>query len=125
MFGLAKRLEEIYLPNQEEPVVLDHHTPALHLIQRIRDEAHRFAITYHRKLRGKRNLVSVLDHIVGIGPKRRQALRSHFGTIARIREASVEELQQAPGMNRPAAEAVYHFFQAQRDLTHYHTKKGN
>ncbi|MCI7184708.1 MAG: helix-hairpin-helix domain-containing protein, partial [Mitsuokella jalaludinii] len=76
-------------------------------------------------LRGKRNLVSILDHIVGIGPKRRQALRNHFGTIARIREASVEELQQAPGMNRPAAEAVYHFFQAQRDMTRYHADGAN
>ena len=101
---------------------------ALYRLERLLDSADRFAITYHRKLRGKRNLVSILDHIVGIGPKRRQALRSHFGTIARIREASVEELQQAPGMNRPAAEAVYHFFQAQRDLTQYHTEnteKGN
>ena len=118
--GLAKQFELVFKEGESEPVVLPRHSQALYLIERIRDEAHRFAITYHRKLRGKRNLVSVLDHIVGIGPKRRQALRSHFGTIARIREASVEELQQAPGMNRPAAEAVYHFFEAQRDLTRYH-----
>ena len=123
--GLAKQFELVFMEGESEPVVLPRHSQALYLIERIRDEAHRFAITYHRKLRGKRNLVSVLDHIVGIGPKRRQALRSHFGTIARIREASVEELQQAPGMNRPAAEAVYHFFQAQRDMTRYHADGAN
>ena len=123
--GLAKQFELVFKEGESEPVVLPRHSQALYLIERIRDEAHRFAITYHRKLRGKRNLVSVLDHIVGIGPKRRQALRSHFGTIARIREASVEELQQAPGMNRPAAEAVYHFFQAQRDMTRYHADGAN
>ena len=123
--GLAKQFELVFTEGESEPVVLPRHSQALYLIERIRDEAHRFAITYHRKLRGKRNLVSILDHIVGIGPKRRQALRSHFGTIARIREASVEELQQPPGMNRPAAEAVYHFFQAQRDMTRYHADGAN
>lgn len=110
MFGLAKRLEEIYLPNQEEPVVLDHHTPALHLIQRIRDEAHRFAITYHRKLRGKRNLVSVLDHVEGIGPKRRQELWKAFKTLDAMRAASVEELAAVEGMNHAAAQTLYDFF---------------
>ena len=97
-------------------MVLPRHSQALYLIQRIRDEAHRFAITYHRKLRGKRNMVSVLDHIVGIGPKRRQALWAHFGTLAKIKAAGVEELASAPGMNRPAAEAVHNFFLAQREL---------
>ena len=121
--GLAKQFELVFREGESDPVVLPRHSQALYLIERIRDEAHRFAITYHRKLRGKRNLVSVLDHIVGIGPKRRQALRSHFGTIARIREASVEELQQAPGMNRPAAEAVYHFFEAQRGITRMEAEK--
>lgn len=121
--GLAKQFELVFKEGESEPVVLPRHSQALYLIERIRDEAHRFAITYHRKLRGKRNLVSVLDHIVGIGPKRRQALRSHFGTIARIREASIEELQQAPGMNRPAAEAVYHFFEAQRGITRMEARR--
>jgi excinuclease ABC subunit C len=96
--------------------VLPRHSQSLYLIQRIRDEAHRFAITYHRKLRGKRNLVSVLDHIVGIGPKRRQALWSHFGTLAKIKAASVEELAEVDGMNRPSAEAVYNFFLAQESF---------
>jgi excinuclease ABC subunit C len=114
--GLAKQFELVFTEGNPEPVVLPRHSQALYLIQRIRDEAHRFAITYHRKLRGKRNLVSVLDHIVGIGPKRRQALWNHFGSIGRIKAAGVEELAQAPGMNRPAAEAVFNFFAAQAEL---------
>jgi len=114
--GLAKQFELVFTEGNPEPVVLPRHSQALYLIQRIRDEAHRFAITYHRKLRGKRNLVSVLDHIVGIGPKRRQALWSHFGSIGKIKAATVEELALAPGMNKPAAEAVYNFFAAQAEL---------
>ena len=114
--GLAKQFELVFTEGEPEPVVLPRHSQALYLIQRIRDEAHRFAITYHRKLRDKRNLVSVLDHIVGIGPKRREALRAHFGTIAKLKAASVEELASAPGMNLPAAEAVYNFFLARRGL---------
>ena len=113
--GLAKQFELVFTEGNPEPVVLPRHSQALYLIQRIRDEAHRFAITYHRKLRGKRNLVSVLDHIVGIGPKRRQALWSHFGSINKIKAATVEELAMAPGMNKPAAEAVYNFFAAQAE----------
>jgi excinuclease ABC subunit C len=93
-------------------VILPRNSQALFLMQRIRDEAHRFAITYHRSLRGKRNLVSVLDHIAGIGEKRRQALRKKFGTIQKMREASLEELAAAPGMTKPAAQAVFNFFQA-------------
>ncbi|SFH62287.1 Excinuclease ABC subunit C [Selenomonas ruminantium] len=114
--GLAKQFELVFREGESEPVVLPRHSQALYLIQRISDEAHRFAITYHRKLRGKRNLVSVLDHIVGIGPKRRQALWSHFGTLSRIKAAGVEELMAAPGMNRPAAEAVFNFFLAQQEF---------
>ena len=114
--GLAKQFELVFTEGNPEPVVLPRHSQALYLIQRIRDEAHRFAITYHRKLRGKRNLVSVLDHIVGIGPKRRQALWSHFGSIGKIKAATIEELALAPGMNKPAAEAVYNFFAAQAEL---------
>ena len=114
--GLAKQFELVFKEGESEPVVLPRHSQALYLIQRIRDEAHRFAITYHRKLRGKRNLVSVLDHIVGIGPKRRQALWSHFGNLAKIKAAGVEELAAAPGMNRPAAEAVHNFFLVQQKL---------
>ena len=114
--GLAKQFELVFTEGNSEPVELPRRSQALYLIQRIRDEAHRFAITFHRKLRGKRNLVSVLDHIVGIGPKRRQSLRTHFGSLKKIKEASVEELAAAPGMNRTSAEAVRHFFDAQQEL---------
>ena len=114
--GLAKQFELVFTEGNPDPVELPRRSQALYLIQRIRDEAHRFAITFHRKLRGKRNLVSVLDHIVGIGPKRRQSLRIHFGSLEKIKEASVEELAAAPGMNRTSAEAVRHFFDAQQEL---------
>ena len=114
--GLAKQFELVFTEGNSEPVELPRRSQALYLIQRIRDEAHRFAITFHRKLRGKRNLVSVLDHIVGIGPKRRQSLRTHFGSLEKIKEATVEELAVAPGMNRTSAEAVRHFFDAQQEL---------
>ena len=113
--GLAKQFELVFTEGCAEPVVLPRHSPSLYLIQRIRDEAHRFAITYHRKLRGKRNLVSVLDHVVGIGPKRRAALHAHFGTITKMKRAGLEELAAAPGMTRPAAEAVYNFFHAMEE----------
>lgn len=108
--GLAKREEEIFKPHQSESIMLDREGAALHLIQRIRDEAHRFAITYHRKLRGKRNLVSVLDHVEGIGPKRRQELWKAFKTLDAMRAASVEELAAVEGMNHAAAQTLYDFF---------------
>lgn len=108
--GLAKREEEIFKPHQSESIMLDREGAALHLIQRIRDEAHRFAITYHRKLRGKRNLVSVLDRVEGIGPKRRQELWKAFKTLDAMRAASVEELAAVEGMNHAAAQTLYDFF---------------
>ena len=114
--GLAKQFELVFTEGNSEPVELPRRSQSLYLIQRIRDEAHRFAITFHRKLRSKRNLVSVLDHIVGVGPKRRQSLWTHFGTLDKIKAASIEELAAAPGMNRPAAEAVFHFFEAQKEM---------
>ena len=114
--GLAKQFELIFTEGRPDPVELPRRSASLYLIQRIRDEAHRFAITFHRKLRSKRNLVSVLDHIVGVGPKRRQSLWTHFGTLDKIKAASIEELAAAPGMNRPAAEAVFHFFEAQKEM---------
>ena len=107
MFGLAKRLEEIFLPGREDSILIDHHSPALHLIQRIRDEAHRFAITYHRSLRGKASVHSALEDIPGVGPNRRRALLQYFKSIKAIREAGLEELQKVPGMNVPAAKAVF------------------
>lgn len=108
--GLAKEFEHIFKEGESEPLILPRHSQALYLVQRIRDEAHRFAITYHRKLRAKRNLVSVLDHIPGIGEKRRKALWDAFGSLPKIKAAAVEELAAVPGMSVPAAQAVYDFF---------------
>ncbi|GIV76861.1 MAG: UvrABC system protein C [Litorilinea sp.] len=105
--GLAKREEEIFWPGRPEPIWLKRGSPALHLVQRIRDEAHRFAITYHRSLRGKAQTRSLLDEIPGIGPARRKALLTYFGgDLDKIRAASVEELSAIPGMNRRAAQAL-------------------
>ena len=110
VISLAKRIEEVFVEGQSESIILSHHSPELQLLQQIRDEAHRFAITFHRKLRGKRNLESILDHIEGIGPKRRKGLWARFLTMEAMRQASVEELAQADGMNMVAAQKVYNFF---------------
>ena len=108
--GLAKQFELVFVEGTSEPVELPRRSEALYLIERIRDEAHRFAITYHRLLRGKRNLVSILDHVDGIGAKRRAALMKHFGNINKIKAATVEELAAVPGMTKAAAQAVINFF---------------
>ncbi len=110
MFGLAKKQEEIYLPDREEPILLDHRTPELQLIQRVRDEAHRTAITHHRGLRDKAFTHSALDDIDGIGPKRRKALLKRFGSLKAVKAASPEELAAAEGMTAAAARAVYAYF---------------
>lgn len=110
VISLAKRIEEVFVEGESESIILEHHTPELQLLQQIRDEAHRFAITYHRRLRGKRNLESVLDHIEGIGLKRRKALYKHFGNLDAMRVAELEELESVEGMNKKAALAVYEFF---------------
>ena len=104
--GLAKRFEELYLPDRPDPVVLPRRSQALYLVQRIRDEAHRFAITYHRDVRGKRALRSELDEIAGIGPGRKKALLKRFGSVRRIREASVDEVAATPGISRDLAERL-------------------
>jgi excinuclease ABC subunit C len=104
--GLAKQEEEIHLPDKSDPVVLPRTSEGLYLMQRIRDEAHRFAITYHRKVRSKQTIISQLDGIPGIGPKRRSALLKHFGSIDAIRAASEEELASVPGMTHKAAEQL-------------------
>ena len=107
MFGLAEKQEEIWLPNHHTPILLDRHSPALHLIQRLRDEAHRFAITHHRRLRGKAAVHSRLEDIPGIGPARRRALLATFRTMKGISEATLEELLAVKGMSRNAAQALY------------------
>jgi excinuclease ABC subunit C len=104
--GLAKRFEELYVPGRSSPIVLPAKSQGLYLVQRIRDEAHRFAITYHRTVRGKRALASVFDEVPGIGPARKKALLKRFGSVRRIREASLEEVAETPGVGRVAAEAL-------------------
>lgn len=106
MFGLAEKHEEIWLPEASEPILLDHRTPELQLVQRVRDEAHRFGIIHHRNLRGKASIHSQLEDIPGIGPARRKALLKAFGSLKAIRQASREELLAVKGMNAAAADAV-------------------
>ena len=112
MFGLAKRFEEIYLPGQENPIVLDKRSNALHLVQRVRDEAHRFGITHHRALRGKAGIASELSAIPGVGEKRRIALLRSFKSLPAILAATVEELRAVEGMNETVAQAVHDYARA-------------
>jgi excinuclease ABC subunit C len=105
--GLAKREEELFLPGRSDSIWLKRGSQALHLVQRVRDEAHRFAITYHRNLRSRSQIRSQLDEIPGIGPNRKKALLQYFGgDIEKIRQASLEELQAVPGMTRKVAQAI-------------------
>jgi len=104
--GLAKENEEIFVPGSPDPIILPRSSQGLYMVQRIRDEAHRFGITYHRKLRSERTFKSVLDEIPGIGPKRKQALMKHYGTVRAISAASIDELAALNGMTRDAAEKV-------------------
>ncbi len=104
---VTKSNERVFLPGRKNPVVLRQNTKPLLLLASIRDEAHRFAISYHRKLRGKEGIASGIETIPGIGPKRRTALLKHFGSLRRLKEAGVEEISTAPGMNRTVAEAVH------------------
>ena len=106
ILGLAKQREEIFLPGESKPIELAERSEARKLLQRVRDEAHRFAITYHRTIRSKHSFGSLLDKIPGIGTKRKVALLQHFGSVDAIREAPVEALASAPKMNRSVAEKV-------------------
>ena len=115
VISLAKRIEEVFVEGRSDSIILSHHTPELQLLQAIRDEAHRFAITYHRHLRGKRSLVSILDHIEGIGPARRKALWQHFKTLDDMKQAEIDELAAVPEMTRQTAENVYYFFRLGTD----------
>jgi excinuclease ABC subunit C len=101
--SLAKENEELFVPHTPEPIVLPRNSQALYLVQRIRDEAHRFAITYHRNLRSKSSLKSPLDNVTGIGPKRKRMLMRRFGTLKGIKEAAVDDLASVPGMTRSLA----------------------
>lgn len=108
-FGLAERVDEIVLPDEEETIFLDRHSPALHLIETLRDEAHRFAITYHRKLRTSHSIQSRLEQIPGIGPKRRKAVLNHFKTVEALNEASVEQIATVDGVGEKYAKTIYDF----------------
>ena len=106
MVGLAKEREELFLPGRADPVVLAATSPALYLVQRLRDEAHRFAITYHRDLRAKRTVRSAFDDLPGVGPKRKRELLKVFGSIKRVREAPVEQIAAVPGIGAALAERI-------------------
>ncbi len=107
--GLAKAREEVYEPGEPEPLILPLNSPGLQLMQRLRDEAHRFAIAYHRRLRRRESLMSSLEEIPGIGPRRRQALLRRFGSVEAIRQASLDELATVEGMNRTVARRVQEY----------------
>ena len=106
LVGLAKRLEEIWFPHQSYPVILPRHSEALYLVQRIRDEAHRFAITFHRSKRSRLMLESLLDEIPSLGEVRRLALLEHFGSIAALKKASIDEISALPGIGPKSAENI-------------------
>jgi excinuclease ABC subunit C len=106
VIGLAKRLEEVWVPGEPDPVILPRNSEGLYLLQRVRDEAHRFAISYHRSKRSKRMTASALDTVRGLGETRRKALVTHFGSVARLRQASVEEITEVPGIGAATAAAV-------------------
>jgi excinuclease ABC subunit C len=101
--ALAKKQEEVFLAGRREAVILPRRDGALHLLQRIRDEAHRFAVTYNRKLRSKRTLQSQLEEVPGVGPQRQKALLSRFGSVRAIRTANPEEIARLPGFGQELA----------------------
>jgi len=104
--GLAKRLEEVWLPDQEDPVIMPRSSEGLYLLQRVRDEAHRFAITHHRSRRSKSMVESLLDDVPGLGEVRRRTLVKHFGSLKKLREAEVDEIAQVPGIGPRTARAI-------------------
>ncbi len=104
--GLAKRLEEVWLPGEDDPVVLPRTSEGLYLLQRVRDEAHRFAIQYQRSKRGKRLKVGPLDEVPGLGETRKQALVKHFGSVKKLRQATIDQICEVPGIGRKTAETV-------------------
>jgi excinuclease ABC subunit C len=113
--GLAKRLEEVWLVDSKEPIIFPRHSEGLYLLQRIRDEAHRFAITFHRSKRSKVMLESLLDDIPKLGESRRAALLEHFGSVTAIRKASAVELAAIPGIGAGIAESIFNHLNNERD----------
>jgi excinuclease ABC subunit C len=107
VIGLAKRLEEVWVPSEPDPVIMPRNSEGLYLLQRVRDEAHRFAISYHRSKRSKRMTASALDLVPGLGEHRRKALVTHFGSVARLKEATVDDITAVPGIGMATARAVF------------------
>ncbi|HZE17849.1 MAG TPA: excinuclease ABC subunit UvrC [Mycobacterium sp.] len=107
VIGLAKRLEEVWVPSEPDPVIMPRNSEGLYLLQRVRDEAHRFAISYHRSKRSKRMTASALDAVPGLGEHRRKALVTHFGSVARLKEATVDDITAVPGIGIATARAVF------------------
>jgi excinuclease ABC subunit C len=124
LVGLAKRLEEIWLPDQSYPVILPRHSEALYLVQRIRDEAHRFAITFHRSKRSRLMVESLLDEIPSLGEVRRQVLLDHFGSVAALKKASLDEIAQLPGIGVKTAETIINALSAVESQSHVDTATG-
>jgi excinuclease ABC subunit C len=107
VIALAKRIEEVYVPGRSEPIVLSRHNPGLQLLQRIRDEAHRFALDFHRQRREARGFGSIFDDLDGVGPARRRALLNHFGSVDELLGATQEELEGVPGVPAKTARRIY------------------
>ncbi len=112
VIGLAKRLEEVWLPDDEFPMVLPRGSQALYMLQRVRDEAHRYAIAYHRSRRSQEMTRSALDEVPGLGPARRSAVVEHFGSVARLKEATVEQIAEVPGVGEATARRILDHLQA-------------
>jgi excinuclease ABC subunit C len=107
LVGLAKRLEEVWLPDEEDPILLPRSSEGLYLLQRVRDEAHRFGIAFHRQKRSKSMVASALDDVPGLGEVRRKALLAHFGTLRKLRAASVQEISEVPGIGPATARQIH------------------
>ena len=122
--GLAKRLEEIWLPGNPDPIILPRNSEGLYLLQRLRDEAHRFAITFHRSKRSKVMLESLLDEIEDLGPTRRAALLDRYGSVAAIRKASVEDLAQTPGIGLRIAEGITNYLNSTKTMAKVNMETG-
>jgi excinuclease ABC subunit C len=124
LVGLAKRLEEVWLPGDDNPVVLPRTSQGLYLLQRVRDEAHRFAITYHRQRRSRSMTASELDGVPGLGSSRRAALLKHFGSVKRLRAATAKDIAEVPGVGPATAQAVVEALAAGRRAPAFNVTTG-
>jgi len=114
--GRGRISDRVFLPGRKEPVFLSRYPTALHLLQRLRDEAHRFAVTYHRRVREQEDFASRLDDIPGLGPEKKKALLKEMGDLERIRTAAAEELRLIPGIGKKLASRIEGFFTAHKDM---------